>query len=293
MSIQSYVDGDDQRDPGVASPDAAKPPAQSLNSSNVSRIASGMEGISMDQWRELQDFYRDNILPRSAESANAARAAGSQVNQLAGQAIAAGTGAQQLYDTSFRPVDQGLARQALEFSSPAYADKMATLARSDNAMQFQNAQQAMDRDMARRGVMMSPGQAVANARDLALRRAASGGALTQQARTNADQMGFERLAAAATRGGQISTAAGQARDQGAALSKVGADLNARPEQIARMNLETQQGITNNVLDNLRGSAAGYATADNASAAAALNSSNNRRETLGLIAGTIARMYGAG
>ena len=131
--------------------------------------------------------------------------------------------AQDYYDYSrstFRPVEQGLVRQAQEFDTEAYRQQLAAKAAADAAKAFQGAQGVSMREATRRGVNPASGAfgAASNANALGLAAMQTGAA--NQARQQAEQMGWARkmdvvglgrgLAGASTAAYSGATGAGQA-----------------------------------------------------------------------------------
>ena len=103
--------------------------------------------------------------------------------------------AQEYYDYqtgTFRPVEQGLVRQAQEFDTEAYREQLASQAAADTARAFGTAEGAAARNLARRGVGPGSGNAMAmqNQNTLALASARAGAATG--ARNQAEQLGWAR-----------------------------------------------------------------------------------------------------
>jgi hypothetical protein len=103
--------------------------------------------------------------------------------------------AQDYYDyqqETFRPLEQGLVRQAQEYDTEANRERIASQAAADTARAFGTAEGMTSRNLARRGVGPGSGNAMAmqnqNALSLASARA---GAMTG-ARTQAEQLGYAR-----------------------------------------------------------------------------------------------------
>ena len=121
---------------------------------------------------------------------------------------------------TFRPLEQGLVKQAQEFDTEAYRQQLAARAAADAAKAFQGAQGVSMREAARRGVNPNSGAfgAASNANALGLAAMQTGAA--NQARQQAEQMGWARkldvtglgrgLAGASTAAYGGATSAGQA-----------------------------------------------------------------------------------
>ena len=93
---------------------------------------------------------------------------------------------------TFRPVEQGLVRQAQEFDTAAYREQLASQAAADVSRAFGVAQGMTTRDQARRGVGPGSGNAMAmnNQNTLAMASARAGAATG--ARSQAEQLGYAR-----------------------------------------------------------------------------------------------------
>jgi hypothetical protein len=121
---------------------------------------------------------------------------------------------------TFRPVEQGLVRQAQEFDTEAYRQQLASKAMADAAKAFQGSQGVMMREATRRGVNPASGAfgAASNANAMGLAAMQAGSA--NQARQQAEQLGYARkldvvglgrnLAGASTAAYGGATGAGQA-----------------------------------------------------------------------------------
>lgn len=103
--------------------------------------------------------------------------------------------AQDYYDyqmNTFRPVEQGLVRQAQEFDTNAYREQIAAQAAADSARAFAGAQDISSRDLARRGVGPGSGNALAMGNQNALALASMRAGAATGARTQAEQLGWAR-----------------------------------------------------------------------------------------------------
>lgn len=103
--------------------------------------------------------------------------------------------AQDYYDYqvgTFRPVEQGLVRQAQEFDTEAYREQLASQAAADAARAFGAAQGATNRDLARRGVGPGSGNALAMGNQNALALASMRAGSATGARNQAEQLGWAR-----------------------------------------------------------------------------------------------------
>lgn len=121
----------------------------------VTRLATTMSDAQQQQMQQAQDYYN--------------------------------------YQTqTFRPVEQGLVKQAQEFDTEGYRQQLAAKAMADAAKAFQGAQGITMRDASRRGINPNSGAfgAATNANAMGLAAMQAGGA--NQARTQAEQLGWAR-----------------------------------------------------------------------------------------------------
>lgn len=260
------------------------------NRANIARIAANQESFSAEQLAAMRDFFASNVQPASEATQQALSSAGQAVGGLAERTAGLGETMVRDYGVNFRPVDTRLAADALNYSTKGHADRMAAQARADIGTQFGNAQAELSREMARRGVANAPGQALASARDLMLRKAAAAGAAGTQARTLADQIGFERLATAAARGGQIAGQGITANNAAAALQQARAQMAGQSSDQARTDLATQMAIGDNYLDNIQRPATNYAAVDAADRAVQSENAANKRDIFGTILGGAVRAF---
>ena len=103
--------------------------------------------------------------------------------------------AQEYYDYqtgTFRPVEQGLVKQAQEFDTEAYREQLASQAAADTARAFGTAEGMTARNLARRGVGPGSGNAMAMQNQNALALASARAGAATGARNQAEQLGFAR-----------------------------------------------------------------------------------------------------
>lgn len=103
--------------------------------------------------------------------------------------------AQDYYDyqiNTFRPLEQGLVRQAQEFDTEAYRERLASQAAADTARAFGAAQDITARGLARRGVGPGSGNAMAMQNQNALALASARAGAATGARNQAEQLGYAR-----------------------------------------------------------------------------------------------------
>jgi hypothetical protein len=105
------------------------------------------------------------------------------------------TQAKDYYDyqvNTFRPIEQGLVKQAQEFDTEGYREQLASQAAADTARAFGNAQSMTNRDLARRGVSPGSGNAMAMGNQNALALASMRSGAATGARNQAEQLGWAR-----------------------------------------------------------------------------------------------------
>jgi hypothetical protein len=173
--------------------------------SGLEKVAQQQLDFSKEQYAEMKPFV----------TRLATTMADAQQQQM--------TQAQDYYDYSkstFRPVEQGLVKQAQEFDTEAYRAQLAAKATADAAKAFQGAQGVSMREATRRGVNPASGAfgAASNANAMGLAAMQAGAA--NQARQQAEQLGWARkmdvtglgrgLAGASTAAYSGATGAGQA-----------------------------------------------------------------------------------
>lgn len=145
---------------------------------------SGMEALGREQLEFSKQQYAE-MKPLAQRIADQQMASQEQQMQQA----------QDYYkyqQETFRPLEQGLVRQAQEYDTEANRERIASQAAADTARAFGTAEGMTSRNLARRGVGPGSGNAMAmqnqNALSLASARA---GAMTG-ARTQAEQLGYAR-----------------------------------------------------------------------------------------------------
>lgn len=173
---------------------------------------SGMEALAREQLDFSKQQYAE--LKPLAERVAASQVA-AQEQQM--------SQAEDYYDyqqQTFRPMEQGLVKQAQEFDTNAYREQLASQAAADTARAFGTAEGVTARNLARRGVGPGSGNAMAmqNQNTLALASARAGAATG--ARNQAEQLGWARkmdvtglgrgLAGASTAAYSGATSAGSA-----------------------------------------------------------------------------------
>lgn len=193
---------------------------------------------------------------------------------------------------TFRPVEQAIAADAMKFNEADYANRKAALAGADVTQAFDQAGAEVNRDLARRGMSLSAGQASASASDLALRKAAAIASASNAARDQAEAVGFARKMDAASIGrnlpSQQATAAQIALSGGSQASGVaGSSLSGAQSNAGVMG----QGYNTNIGAN---QAAGqlYATSSQQAQYAAAQNQQNSGDIFGTLVGAGTRLGSA-
>lgn len=145
---------------------------------------SGMEALGREQLQFARDQYAE-IKPLAQRAADQQFAAQAQQMQQA----------QDYYDyqqQTFRPLEQGLVRDAERFNTEDYREQLASQAAADTARAFGTAEGATARNLARRGVGPGSGNAMAMQGQNALALASMRAGAATGARNQAEQIGFAR-----------------------------------------------------------------------------------------------------
>ena len=180
--------------------------------SGLERLGREQLEFSKQQYAEIMPFARQVFGVQMDAQRQQMAAQGEQMRQ-----------ARDYYDyqtQTFRPVERGLVQQAQEFDTEAYRQQLAARAAADAAKAFQGSQGVMMREASRRGVNPNSGAfgAASNANAMGLAAMQAGAA--NQARQQAEQLGWARkmdvvglgrnLAGASTAAYGGATAAGSA-----------------------------------------------------------------------------------
>lgn len=145
---------------------------------------SGMESLAREQLDFSKQQYAE-MKPLAERVAASQIAAQDQQMQQAKEYYDYQTG-------TFRPVEQGLVRQAQEFDTEAYREQLASQAAADTARAFGTAEGVTARNLARRGVGPGSGNAMAMQNQNALALASARAGAATGARNQAEQLGWAR-----------------------------------------------------------------------------------------------------
>lgn len=145
---------------------------------------SGMESLGREQLQFARDQYAE-IMPLARRVADQQMATQQELMQM-------GREDRKYQMETFRPLEQGLVKEAQEFDTEAYRQQLASKAMADAAKAFQGSQGVMMREATRRGVNPASGAfgAASNANAMGLAAMQAGAA--NQARQKAEQMGYAR-----------------------------------------------------------------------------------------------------
>lgn len=230
-----------------------------------------------------KDYYTNELAPLQRQTTELN-------NQLTRQTMATSAAQEQraaeqyqLSKENFQPVDQALAKSAMDFNAADFGERKATQAAANVELAFQQSESQLRADLARRGVTMNSGQAVALQRGSALARAAQVASATQQARDQADALGFARLKDASSVGRGLASDASSSVANSLNAATTASNINAATSNSARANANVvSQGAQTGIQGN---TAAGnlWVQKSGQQAAADQNSSQEAGAALGAIA----------
>jgi len=169
---------------------------------------------------------------------------------------------------TFRPLEAGIVTDAQNYDTTARREAKADQAAADVGMQVALAQQAQNRDLARKGVLPGSGKMLAMSNQMAMGEAAAKAGAANKAREQVELQGYARKMDAANLGRNLAsnqaTSAGVALNAGnSAVSNVGVPLaqsNAAVQTAGQGFSTAIQG--NNSAGQLYGQAAQLSNQDN-------------------------------
>jgi hypothetical protein len=165
--------------------------------------------------REALNWYKDLYAQTAPDRERASAAALEQStlqSALARESLTASQEARGRYNSTFKPIEDRIAAEAMAYDTPARREAAAKSATADVEMTLAGARDATQRNQARMGVMPNSGQAaaMAGAMDLGAAKLKAGAANT--ARREVETIGQARLMDAAGLGkGVVSNQATQAQ----------------------------------------------------------------------------------
>ena len=202
---------------------------------------SGMEALGREQLQFARDQYAD-IKPLATRIADQQMAAQAQQMQQA----------QDYYNyqrDTFRPLEQGLVRDAQNFNTEAYRTQMAQKAAADVQQAFQGAQSQSNREMARRGINPNSTAAISTMNNNALRLASATAGAQTNARTQAEQMGYARRLEVTGLGRGLSGAANAAYSGATGAGTAGLASSMAPGSQAMTGMAQASQTMGTVLNN--------------------------------------------
>lgn len=150
---------------------------------------------------------------------------------------------------TFRPVEQGLVRQAQAFDTEAYREQLASQAAADTARAFGTAEGVTARNLARRGVGPGSGNAMAMQNQNALTLASARAGAATGARERAEQTGFARKLDVVGLGRNLPGASTAAYQSATGAGSAGVTTSMAPGTQLMTGMQ-QAGVTRgNVLSN--------------------------------------------
>lgn len=202
---------------------------------------SGMEALGREQLQFARDQYAD-IKPLATRIANQQMDA--QTQQM--------TQAKDYYDyqqQTFRPLEQGLVRDAERFNTEAYREQLASQAAADTARAFGTAEGATARNLARRGVGPGSGNAMAMQGQNALALASMRAGAATGARNQAEQIGFARRLDVTGLGRNLAGASTAAYSGATGAGSAGINTSMAPGSQAMTGMAQAGNTMGNVLNN--------------------------------------------
>ena len=187
----------------------------------------GKEGLD---W--YKGYVENTLTPLQQQQAQTNQRAADQAFRIADAQEARAAESYQDYRSTFRPVEQSLAADAMKFDEAGYRDKLAAQSAATVQSAFDQSEAQTNRDLARQGVTVGSGQATAMKAGAQLARAASMASAANDSRTQSEALGFARkqdvanmgrgIASNSTAQSQAALAGGQAASQAAGSSVAGA-----------------------------------------------------------------------
>lgn len=202
---------------------------------------SGMEALGREQLQFARDQYAD-IKPLAQQIA---------AQQMAAQQQQMGQ-AQDYYNyqrDTFRPVEQGLVRDAQNFSTEGYREQLAGQAAAAAGRAFGVQQEMGQRSMAARGVNPNSGAAMALQAQGNLGLAAQRANAMTGARTQAEQLGFARRMDVTGLGRNLAGASTAAYGGATAAGTSGINTSMAPGSQAMTGMAQSGQTMGNVLSN--------------------------------------------
>lgn len=251
---------------------------------NIGVAALRTAELGQEAWDWYKNYFSSTLAPLQAEQAQINRQAAGQALRIAADQESRAADSYAYQQGTFRPVEQAIASEALNFNRDAYRDQRAALAGAEVQSAFDASERQMNRDFARMGIAPTSGQAIAMKQGSALARAANVASASNAAREAADAVGFARLQTAAGLGRNISTDAATNAQIALSGGNTGSAIAGRSSESARADAATVgQGVNTAISGN---AAAGNLWAESSRQAqqGAISNNNMVGDVLGSVAG---------
>lgn len=135
------------------------------------------------------------------------------------------------WKSKYQPLEDQLIKEAKEYDTPQRREQMAAQAMGNSQLAVDNASRSLGNNLNERGVNPDSGQYQAGLRDIAIRGAAQTANSGNAARTQVENTGYARLAAAADRGrGLVNNANAAAAAGAGTFGNIAAQQNLWAQQ---------------------------------------------------------------
>lgn len=209
------------------------------DTSGMNAAALAQVDMSKEQLAWAKEIYGETAPDRAAAVKRANAVSDAQMTALNKQTALTDDYAN-YNKTTFRPLEQGIVRDADTFDSQANQDKAAGLALADVNQGFSSARDQNSRALSRMGVNPSSGRSLAMGNQTAIAQAAAMAGAATKARSDTQLQGYARKMDAANMGRGLSSA--QATSAGVALSQ-GNSAVANGGQSGNINAQGNQIMT--------------------------------------------------
>jgi hypothetical protein len=221
----------------------------------VAEAAMEAQKISREQFEWSREVYKNDIKPAQLEQQKYSRRATELSLGIAEEQAVNSREDRKFGLENFRPIEQNLTKQAMEFNSPDYAARKAQDAGANVETEFADAMGQTRRSLARQGIALSGEQNAAQMADAAIKKAAIKAGTMNTARDNAELLGYARQLDVAKLGrglsGDSSAAAQTALSaNNSGINSISAPINsmnqsqAQQGQAGAQRVQGQFGVTN-------------------------------------------------
>jgi hypothetical protein len=209
------------------------------NTDGMNAAALAQADMSKEQLAWAKEIYAQTAPDRAAAVTRANAVSDAQMTALNKQTALTDDYAN-YNKTTFRPLEQGIVRDAATFDSEANQAKAAGLALADVNQGFSSAREQNTRAMSRMGVNPSSGRSLAMGNQTAIAQAAAQAGAMTKARSDTQLQGYARKMDAANMGRGLASS--QATSAGVALSQ-GNSAVANGMQSGNINAQGNQIMT--------------------------------------------------